>query len=552
MLPTLLKKGYIVPKENASEDEKKRIKNTISLDYITNFIGDRTPMRKGSAPKKQPKSMGDRVIILKSGTGTGKSTALPPELYRLFFERTKKEIGVTQPRVLTAMDIPMGLPRYYPELKMDINLGFNTGGYKRIPRDKGLVFMTTGVLLQQMISSTPEEFMKKYQFILIDEVHERSVDVDTTLYMLKRFLEDYWNNVECPIIVLMSATFHPKLFMDYFGCPEENYIEVTGATFPIEDNYTEFDIPNYSKYAVSKAKELHIDNIDDLKDENTFRDIIIFVHNNGAVKKIITELNTFNSSILSKELSEVQSYIKDMKIEVANEILDDHNKVGGSSENYYIAPITLTGHSFHKNGVEYQNLFSDIQQISIPVYKMVNGAISNIVDKWVKPSRRIIVSTNIAETGVTIETLKYCIDTGYVFSVTFNPEYNSTLLISKNVTKSMAVQRRGRVGRKSPGKWYACYTKEIFDKLTESQFSEMLLADMFNTVLNIIIKETGADVLEEKDPTNKDRFQVNYVTHPEYMNLFIPKKLNFSNIDLIEMPSSQSLISACERLYGLG
>ena len=146
-LPTLLRKGFIIPPAKASKAEKDRIKNIISIDYITNYISDRIPLIPGASAKKPAKSAGDKVIILKSDTGSGKSTVLPPTLYKLFQERTRKSIAVTQPRVLTAVDIPTGLPDFYPELKMDINLGYITGPMRRAPKEKGVIFMTTGILL---------------------------------------------------------------------------------------------------------------------------------------------------------------------------------------------------------------------------------------------------------------------------------------------------------------------------------------------------------------------------------------------------------------------
>jgi HrpA-like RNA helicase len=556
-LPTLMRKGYIVPNAKLSAAEKERINNMVSIEYILNFISDRIPVQKGVAPKKPPTKLGDKVIVLKSDTGSGKSTVLPPELYKMFMERTRKNIAITQPRVLTAMDIPVGLPRYHPSLKMDINVGYNTGTYKRLPSDKGLIFMTPGIILQQLIIMEDEDFLKKYQFILVDEVHERSIEIDSLLYMLKKLLENNWKNTDCPMIILMSATFRPDLFMNYYGCPSENFIQVVGKTFPIEENYAPYDVPDYSLYAIDKAEELHINNIADLVDDNEFRDILIFVQTEPQVKKIIKALHVFNSNVLDKPFDEAKAYLENKK----------RNKTGGapdaSDPRYYIAPISLTGKSFYKNGVEYQNLFSNIDDISMPIYKSISATAvdEKSIVKWVKPSRRIIVATNIAETGVTIETLKYCIDTGYVFGVSFNPEYGATLLINKNITKSMAIQRRGRVGRKSPGNWYACYTKETFNALIDDQFSAILLDDITGTILNIIFKETESSIVDVKDMSmiadikkrdDNGLFQINYISNPEWVALSNIKKLNFSAVDLLEIPSSQALVYAFEKLYGLG
>ena len=157
-LPTLLREGFIVPNAKFSKREKTRIKDMKSIDYIMEFIGNRTARVGGTAQKIPPKTPGDKVIVLKSDTGSGKSTVLAPYLYETFQERARKSIAITQPRVFTAIDIATGLPGFYPFLELDKNLGYSTGAYKRLPADAGLIFMTIGTLLQHIQSYEPERF----------------------------------------------------------------------------------------------------------------------------------------------------------------------------------------------------------------------------------------------------------------------------------------------------------------------------------------------------------------------------------------------------------
>ena len=551
-LPTLLQKGFIVPTAKMIKKDKDLLKNKISIDYILEFISDRILDKSGNI-KKKPKCIGDKVIILKSGTGTGKSTVLPPYIYKLFNDRVKRNIAITQPRVLTAIDIPTNLPEYYPYLTIGKNLGYNTGSYKRIPSDNGIIFMTTGILLQQLNILTDDEFINKYSFILIDEVHDRNIDIDLTLFLLKKFLSNNYDNPKCPIIILMSATFEPKLFINYFNCPSKNYISITGSTYLIEDNYIKYDAVDYIKKAIDIAEELHIKNIDDIDDNSLFRDIIIFVSGMGPSKKIIEALHKFNSNILTKSFDEINKYID-------NKPKEDRIH-GGGYKNYFIAPIELSSGSFGLAGKEYQNLFSEINNITVPIYNLTSkGNIDiNSVKMEVIPTRRIIISTPVAETGVTIDTLKYCIDTGMVTSVEFNPDYGNNLLLKKPVTQGMATQRRGRVGRKSPGFWYPCYTKESYDRLQTDQFAEILSTDITLALLNILIIENDTVIETNKNLKinkelidNKNLFNINNITDDNYYFLQHDKKLNTSDIDFIENPSSQSLSYSYEKLYGLG
>ena len=348
---------------------------------------------------------------------------------------TRKGIAVTQPRILTAIDIAENLPEHYTYLKLDDNLGYSTGDYKREPKNKGITFMTIGILLQQLKSLEDEMFMRKYSFILIDEVHERDLNVDTSIYMLKKFLEVNYADPNCPIVILMSATFDPTIFMDYFNCPQDNYIQVIGSTFPIEKNFLKFDTSNYIQCAINKAEELHITNIADIEESSEFRDIIIFVSGSVMARSILEKLHLFNAKILSKPFSQVLQYLEDKK---------KSEKLGGTSDDkrYYIAPIDLNSKTFHASGAEYQNMFSDINNITFPVYKMnEKGSVDlKSVSKWIKPTRRIIVATPIAETGVTVDTLKYCIDTGFVTSVQFNSDFAVKTIITKDVTQGQQNQ----------------------------------------------------------------------------------------------------------------
>ena len=556
-LPTLLQIGFVVPNDYLTKSEKEAILNMRSIDYIINFISDRTPISTGSKSKILPKGIGSKVIVLKSQTGSGKSTVLAPFLYKTFQSRVNKNIAITQPRILTAIDICVGLPDNYDYLKLDVNLGYKTGDYARVPKDKGIIFMTTGILLQQLKVTSDDKFIMQYSFILIDEVHDRSVDVDMSLFLLKKFLINNYDKPDCPMIILMSATFNPNIFMDYFDVPKENLINVIGSAFTIEQNFLKYDTHDYITNATDIAEHIHINNLTDIDNGEKSRDILIFVSGNTPSTAILEKLHQFNSNILSQPMTKVLEYIKDKKIE-------ERVKVSGGADipkqNYYIAPIELSGKSFYSSGIEYQNLFSNINDILIPIYKINDkGHITDEILEYVKPTRRIIVSTNIAETGVTIETLKYCIDTGFVTINEFNPDFGINALYAKHITKGMATQRRGRVGRKAPGFWFPCYTEDTFKEMPEDQFADILLKDITESLLNILVKETETTLVEnqcsklyDKDFKANKMFYINKVSNQSCYYYQSLKPFNLSSVDYLESPSASSLNYAIEKLHGLG
>jgi HrpA-like RNA helicase len=557
-LPTLLRKGFIVPQKGMSESDKKKLENTVAIDFILNFISSRIPERRNSVPKLSAKKYGDKVIVLKSDTGSGKSTVLPPKLYTTFFQRTKKNIIVTQPRILTAVDIPSIIVPFYPELELDKNIGYNTGSFKRLPQEKGVIFSTVGVLTQQLIMDEDKDFMKRYQFIIIDEVHERDIETDLCLFNLKKLLQNNYNNPECPLVIMMSATFDEKPFINYFDVPQQNFIQVIGSTFPIEANFPDYSISNYLSWASMKSQQLHLNNIEDISNNDNFRDIIIFVKDTGIGRKIYEELHHFNTMI-DKGLGSKYSENLEVNIERLYKRGGSNGGVEFLIKNPYILPILLDRQSFESGGLEYQNLFSKITTINVPIWETIKDKIDfeQPPKKYVIPTRRIIIATNIAETGVTIPTLKYCIDTGFHINVEFNPEVCCNLVFSKNITRGMAVQRKGRVGRNAPGFWYPCYTKETFESMSLDQFSKIIVSDTTENLLGILIKETDMKIVEESSKKKinekpEDIFQMFKLGSNTWYKPQYTLNTNISGLDFIEMPSIQALSFSMEKLHLLG
>lgn len=551
-LPTLLRVGFVVPRNELPQREKDIILNTRTVDHITNFISDRVPMSRGITAKIQPRSFGDKVIILKSDTGSGKTTVLPPFLYEVFQTRINKNIAITQPKVLTAVDKCMELPHDYKFLKLDDNLGYITGEFKRKPKNKGIIFMTVGTLLQQLKVMDSETFMNYYSFILIDEVHDRSIDVDMSLYILKKLFILNYENPNCPMLILMSATFDEKIFMDYFNCPPENFITVVGSTFPITPHYLQYDTPNYIKKAIDIIEQIHVENISDINNNEFARDIIVFVFGANPIKELIGAMHLLNAKLFSQSFNNVIDYVKKKKE-------NNQNVGGGVDQRFYLAPIELSSKSFMASGEEYRNLFSKINEIKTPIYKLENDKITEEIREYVIPSRRVIVATVVAETGVTIKSLKYCIDTGYLNSVEFNPDFSAVTMIIKNVTKSSAIQRRGRVGRVGLGYWYPCYTEKTFNSLNIDQFAQILVTDITESLLSIIVKETESVIIENEIENVDDKiinleklFITNRLSDNKYYKIFCPKLFNMSSVDFLESPSSSSLNYSMEKLHGLG
>ena len=553
-MPTLLEKDKIVKQPWMSEQERRKIENQRSIDYIIEWLAARTWEGKSSPPRIKLTGPGDRVLVLRSGTGSGKSTTLPPEIFRKFFSRQKKNIIVTQPTRATTTDIPYQILQYNNDiLKLGDTIGYQTGTIARKPV-KGILFCTTGILLQFLKTLDDESFMKKYGWIIIDEVHQRSMDTDMTLFYLKQLITRQWENPDCPFIILTSGTFEPKIFMDYFSCPENHFIDVLGATFPTSDSFTKFSLSNYIDYTVDLIEKLHIENIADITNNTVFRDILVFVQGKQQIVEIANRIHALNAIILNKTLEEIKEHSDGQQLKY---------KTGGGDKEfnsypvYYLAPIALMSENISKGSKEYMDLYSDIDSVVVDIYRL-DKKMQPVEVLYQRPaSRRVMIGTNAIETGLTIDTLKYCIDTGYVKESQFNPNYGCNVLVDKCVTQASSRQRRGRVGRKSPGEFYACYTRDTYDKLQPLPFPDIVKEDISQFLLSVIINECQTSII----PCDKDHCQA--ITPPdelfhidkfEQLSHRIEHKMPFtaSNLDFIQYPSADSMGFAVEKLYGLG
>lgn len=544
---SLLAKGTVKLSEHIDAEDAKFINKMRAIDYILKFIDRRTTSR-GAPIKKPPKTIGDKIILLRSGTGSGKSTTIAPELYKTFLNKTGRNIIITQPRILTAIDKAQDMAQQYPNLIMGYNIGYQTGIRSYKPRERGITSMTTGILLNILITATNAiNFAKKYSFVIIDEIHEKDINTDTIIFLIKKFLTEYWELPDCPIFIFMSATFDPQPYMKYFQCPESNFIEVEGHTFPITPHFPKYDIHNYIIYASNLATRIHVENINDIKGKN--RDIIIFVKNKSDANAIMTAIHTFNSTIMSKGMTHAIEHIKSR---------NDNQEIHGGSEPHYILPVLLNKQSFTEGGTDYRNLFSDIQHLQTPIYETdpSKGTLIQTITKYAPASRKVIVATPIAETGITIPFLKYCIDTGWVLSPEFNPDFSTSILLNKNITKYMADQRKGRVGRLSTGEWYPCYTEQTFNMLPEDLDSKYVTENITTVLLNIIVNETGAKFdeinIDEYSDADKSDIYRKHSLRPSWHKMTYDHELDLKTLDFFNSPSSSSLCHSLEKLYMLG
>ncbi len=431
--PTLLVKGSLV--SNVSDDQSS-LDNVVPIDHIMNWIRVRQSM---------PPSIKNRVLVLKSDTGSGKSTAFPATLFKTFFKLGAGSIACAQPRVLNAVSIVRDLTSgtHYPFFKLGENIGWQTGPTKRAPV-VGLTYMTIGVLTMQLKTLSDDAFMNKYRFIIIDEVHESSLDQARVLYMLKGFMIRNHSHTRLPFVVLTSATFDTTKFLKYFDINDNartNLIQVTGFTHKLTENWL-FTKPVTGLIAecARVVERIHTEGTNDPEQS---ADILIFAP--GAA-----------------EIEAIRS-----RLEIVNKKLANSGSV--------LLILVVVSETVSENKPDYTAVFAPVASLRV-----------NINGKLLQPRRRVIISTNVAETGVTIETLRYVVDLGFNRTPEYNPITGTNAIITKCATQSMIRQRMGRANRKAPGVFYPLYTKKLFDKLDVTNPPAVETVDTLNIALDIL------------------------------------------------------------------
>lgn len=607
-LPTLLKPGSIEPASWMTHDQKQKLLTLPAIKWILEYLHERVGTKE-NPPKLVPKTIGWKVGIFRSGTGTGKSTVFPPEIYKEFIEseQSNRSIICTQPTIVTTVEIPNQIVLYNKNLIFDKNIGYQTGTIVRKPV-KGVIFTTVGILLQHLKTMTDVDFMRKYQFIIIDEIHNRTTDVDATLCYLKNFLLRNYTKPDCPYVILTSGTFDPGSLMEYFECPHHSFLDIKGNSFPIVEHFPDYQISNYITYITDLIAKIHTENFEQDM-ESPIRDIMVFMQGSAQMNAIATRLHWLNANVFNKGLAESQQF--------AERRFRKYVKGGGKPQPIYISVIHLMSENIDKAGADYQNLFAPSDLVTTPIYdfdlkkgssqkkqttkkvKIAKDSVDpvdpvdpvdqadtvdsddeqeekftesegpdemdqleklpkNIKHQSVKATRRIILSTNAAETGLTIDTLKYCIDSGYVQEGQFNPNLGVPMLLNKNVSQANARQRRGRVGRKAPGEFFACYSKEVFDSFPKNPYPEIIKNDITGLLLDVILvdTETKEEQINEEVVTEDKKSQTFYFQKNDYDKFWyrITSDVPFvcENLKLIQFPSADSLSYSIEKLHGLG
>ncbi|KAI0925254.1 hypothetical protein AcV7_005537 [Taiwanofungus camphoratus] len=364
-------------------------------------------------------------------TGSGKTTQIPQFVCYSDLPHVKgKMVACTQPRRVAAMSVAKRVAD-----EMDVQLGKQVGYSIRFEdmTESGTTFlkyMTDGMLLREAMN---DPNLERYSTIILDEAHERTLATDILMGLLKALAK---RRPDLRIIV-MSATLDALKFQKYFSVSGSGepapLFKVPGRTHPVEVFYTQEPEPDYVEAAIRTVLMIH-------RAEDP-GDILLF---------------------LTGE-EEIEDACRKIKLE-ADDLLNQYPDSVG--------PL-----------------------ICIPLYSSLPPQQQQrIFDPPPSPrtpdgprGRKVVVSTNIAETSLTIDGIVYVVDPGFSKQRVYNPRIRVESLLVSPISKASAQQRAGRAGRTRPGKCFRLYTeKDFMSELEDQTHPEILRSNLANVVLELV------------------------------------------------------------------
>jgi HrpA-like RNA helicase len=562
--PLLRPGGLIANKWSAPQAELDKY---VPVKYIMDWFKSKI---------KQNTSPADRILILRSATGSGKSSTFPAELYYTFYDDIKRGIACLQPTVVNTIQVPVDsvIPLYQKEhlkkygyaskepMELGVNIGYQTGTFATQPV-KGLTYMTTGTLAQQLAIMPDADFMNKYAFIIVDEAHNRSIETDMVIYTLKKFVERNFKNPLCPFVIITSATFDPIHFCNYMlssikvPTRYQNIIDVRGATFfPITETFLDYDAKDYIKSTIDTVAKIHVDFAEDFLGPKSSTETLTDNQNEKPKKTALKE----DQEAEFKKLT----YYRDILIFVAGNAdavaikkgLDQLNSDHEFFKKYPVLVLKLSSKEVGEKSTDFISIFErNIEDLHVEVHEKGKVTIK-------QPTRRVMISTPAGETGLTFSALKHVIDTGFRKVAEYNPTFGIEGLVLQPITKGIHIQRKGRVGRRSPGFSYPMFTEATYNKLRADNLPDMLLREMSLQILKMIIMMT-----DPKNTVNENIPKVLFSSKQQYINMLRYEQrdkrnilaeqvknatINVSKFDLLDLPSADSLHESIEKLYVLG
>lgn len=353
-----------------------------------------------------------QVVIVAGETGSGKTTQLP-KICMALGRGIQGLIGHTQPRRLAACSVAN---RIAEELGTQLGecIGYKVRFSDKLGENTQVKLMTDGILLAEI---QQDRLLMQYDTIIIDEAHERSLNIDFLLGYLHNLLPQRTDLK----VIITSATIDPARFSSHFN--QAPVIEVSGRTFPVDVRYRPVGAGHNENE--QDALQAIFDAIDELGKES-FDDILIFMSGEREIRDMADALN-------KRQLPHT-------------EVLPLYARLSNTEQRRVFQP---------------------------------HGG------------RRIVLATNVAETSLTVPSIKYVIDPGNARISRYSYRTKVQRLPIEPISQAAANQRKGRCGRVSAGICIRLYSQEEFNQRPPFTDAEILRTNLASVILQMMVLGLG-------------------------------------------------------------
>ncbi|CAD5195933.1 unnamed protein product [Musa acuminata subsp. malaccensis] len=402
------------------------------------------------------------TTIIVGETGSGKTTQIPQYLKEAGWAEGGRVVACTQPRRLAVQSVASRVAE-----EMGVKIGEEVGYTIRFedqtnPSVTVIKFLTDGVLIREMMD---DPLLTKYSVIMVDEAHERSLSTDMLLGLLKKIQR---RRPELRIII-SSATIEAKSMSTFFQARKKDLRHAAEDSVPshlpavlsVEGKGYTVEI-HYVEEPVPDYLQAAVGTVLSINDKEPAGDILVFLTGQDDIDAAVKLLR--------------------------EDTQDDRRRTSGL--------------------------------LVLPLYSGLSRVDQDLVfAPTPKGKRKVVISTNIAETSLTLEGVVYVVDSGFSKQRFYNPISDIESLVVTPISKASARQRAGRAGRIQPGKCFRLYTEEYFLKEMPTEgIPEMQRSNLVSCVIQL--KALGID--------------------------------NILGFDWLASPPPEAMVRALEVLYSLG
>ncbi|KAH9810275.1 P-loop containing nucleoside triphosphate hydrolase protein, partial [Melampsora americana] len=444
----------------------------------------------------------NQVVVLCGETGCGKSTQLPAFILEHELSRGRAvKIFCTEPRRISAISLAQRVSQELGEPTGAVGqLGSLVGYHIRLESKTSpttrLVYATTGIVLRMLENGTD---LHDITHLIVDEVHERSIDGDCLLLALLTVLE----RRPTLRLILMSATVDAEKISNYMnGCP---ILKVPGRTFPVTSFFLEdvieltgyeLDKSSDSRYLSRQLKQKVItlktsgmdddpptldDDEDTLGNEDPSRLAHTYAKSTRDTLEVLDE-HQINMDLILLLLEQICVHNPSLVQRFSNAIL-------------VFLPSLDTIRKLAEI-LESHPIFGTAAFQIFPLHSTISNENQGLVFQTPPPGvRKIVISTNIAETGITIPDVTCVIDSGKHREMRYDEKRQISRLVETFIARSNATQRKGRAGRVQEGICFHLFTKHRMEtQFAENPLPEMLRLSLQDLALRIKIMKIGTSI----------------------------------------------------------